>query len=153
MKNLSRKQFNRLTYVQKVEMALAAFNVRIQKLLDTYEFYRKEAESEEKARVCSEILSERLKEEFKRIHELLSELQEVAMYHLCQHYGATEPDFRAKIDRKFPSDEPDYWTGKKLNPFKLNDIREALDMIAEAFEEMEDNPLHVLIQKKDEVNQ
>lgn len=153
MKNLSRKQFNRLTSVQKVGMALEAFNGRIERLLNTYELFRQKAESEEEARACSEILSVRLEDEFNMINELLSKIQESAMYHLCQHYGATDSNFRAEIDRKYPSDELAYWTGKKLNKLKYTDINEALDMIVDAFDDIKNNPLQKFVLNRNEVNQ
>ena len=51
MKDLTEKQFCRLTQVQKIEIVIEAFNRRSQDNLDAYEAHRQEEESDEEARI------------------------------------------------------------------------------------------------------
>ena len=69
------------------------------------------------------------------------------MYSLCQHYGATDPNFKLEIDQRYPADGS-YWTGKKLNNFKLKDSYAALDLVEEARVRLGDSPLRALILDK-----
>ncbi|MFZ1376834.1 MAG: hypothetical protein WAS25_09595 [Geothrix sp.] len=144
MNDLTEQQFNRLTQVQKVEMVMEVFNRRSQDNLDAYETYCQEEESDEEARINSELLSKVLADLFEETMEILSQMEEANMYDLCQHFGATDPSFKLEMDQLYPADES-YWTGKKLNGFKLNDVSTAIDKIKGAMLRLSESPLRALI--------
>lgn len=124
---------------------MEAFNRRSQNSLDAYETYRQEEESDEESRINSEILSKVLAGLFEETMEILSQLEEANMYELCQHYGATDPNFKLEIDQRYPADDS-YWTRKKLNNFKLNDLSTANDLVREARVRLAESPLRALMQ-------
>lgn len=146
LKVLTEKQFNRLSQVQKVEMMMEGFNSRAQAALDAYEAHRQEEESDEEARFNSEVLSSVLAKLFQETQEILSQLEEGSMYNLCQHYGTTDPSFKQEYSERYAADAS-YWTGKKLNGFKMNDVNAAIDMVKDAMLRLRDSPLHALILK------
>ena len=149
MKELSRKQFNRLTSVQKVKRFHKAFNERNQNILDNYNYYRQKEESDEDGKENFKILSDSFSWHFKETLELLSELEEEYMYVMCQHYGAIDPDFKKEIDELCPSEDESYWTGKTLSKTKLNDVCNTIDLIKNMKQEIENSPLNALIMYED----
>ena len=149
MKELSRKQFNRLTSFQKVKRFHRAFNERNQNILDNYNYYRQKEESDEDGIENFKILSDSFSCHFKEALELLSELEEEYMYVMCQHYGAIDPDFKKEIDELCPSGDESYWTGKKLSRKKINDISNTIELLKNMKQEIVDSPLNALILNED----